>query len=135
MKAKILFVCTFMLIGLFGLKAQSSEKVNYFEGTLSEAFQESAKLNKPVFFEGYTDWCYYCKKLSRSTMKDDEVYNYLNQNYIAIKINMDTPEGMEIAKDYKISGYPTMLIFTPKGKMDKKIVGYLNSKNLLAKLQ
>jgi thioredoxin-related protein len=47
---------------------------------------------KKIFVDVYTDWCGYCKKMDASTFKDEELINFLNENFYAIKFNAEQKE-------------------------------------------
>ncbi len=44
---------------------------------------------------------------------------------------MEKGEGIELAKKWDVNAYPTLLFFTPDGKMVMKQIGFVNGKNLV----
>lgn len=135
MKAtSILFAVIFGFIFTLS-QAQSIEKVKYFNGSLKEAFAESSKQNKPIFLEAYTTWCGYCKRLEQTTLTDQNVARFLNQNYINLKVDLEKGEGAQIASKYSIRGFPTMLVLSSQGIELKKLVGFRSADDLLLGLQ
>lgn len=137
---KYLFLLLPVLGFLFFLHLKASEKpveteLNYFKGTFSEALTESSKQNKPVFMDAYTNWCGWCKKLDRTTFADKEVSDYLNQNFIVLKVNMEEGEGFDLADKYGINSFPTLLFIDEKGKAFHGIGGYANASEFLKEAQ
>ena len=91
-----------------------------FEEVLSKAQKE----NKLIMLDGYTDWCGYCKKMDREVFADKETGDFLNANFINVKMNMEKGEGPAIAKRYFIKGFPTFVVLEPNGQVRHRIVGY-----------
>lgn len=92
-------------------------------GTLSEALEKAGKENKLVFVDFYTDWCGPCKKMSSSVFTDGEVGAYFNEKFVNCKIDAEKGEGPELAKKYKIKGYPSMFFLNPDGSAVHMILG------------
>jgi len=61
--------------------------------------------DKKIFLHFYADWCAYCKIMKNKTFKDASVVDYLNKNFISIKVNSDRER--ELAQKYRVRGLPT----------------------------
>lgn len=81
------------------------------------------KEKKMVFIDCYTTWCGPCKLMSRTVFKQKDVGDYYNKNFINLKIDMETAEGMFIGKKYAVSAYPTYLYLKADGTLIKKAMG------------
>lgn len=69
---------------------QSKEKINWIS---FNQLNDSLQINpKKVFVSFYADWCVYCKEMDRTTFKNDKVIRELNENYYAVKMNIETDE-------------------------------------------
>lgn len=79
--------------------------------------------NKMIFFDAYTAWCGPCKYLEKNVYTDAGVAAYYNQYYISVKFDMERGEGIELAKEFSIDSYPTLLFFTADGKLVHKYIG------------
>lgn len=53
--------------------------------------KESAK---KLLLSIYTTWCPYCKKMEEETLSHSEVIQYINRNYVAVKIDAETKETL-----------------------------------------
>ena len=53
--------------------------------------------NKKGFLHFYTDWCTYCKVMNRETFVDSKIVDYLNDNFISIRVNAEKQK--DIAKN------------------------------------
>lgn len=61
--------------------------------------------NKKGFLHFYTDWCTYCKVMNRQTFVDAKVIDYLNTNFISIRVNADQEKN--VAKQYGVNRFPS----------------------------
>jgi len=66
-----------------GLLAQNN--INWL--SLEEVEQLSKIQRKKVFIEVYTDWCGWCKKMEHTTLTNDNIKKYINEEYYAVRIN------------------------------------------------
>lgn len=87
-----------------------------------EAFQKATREGKPVFLSlGYST-CHWCHVMERESFEDEEVAEYLNKHFIAIKV--DREERPDIDQVYMEAcaaltgqgGWPLTLVLTPDGK-------------------
>ena len=82
----------------------------------------------------YTDWWYACGLLDAKTFTDDTVVNYLNQNYINLKIDAETNYGNQLFEEYNGSGFPLILFLDSYKNEVDRFYGYLDSKVFLEKI-
>jgi thioredoxin 1 len=127
---KTLFTVFFLLGGVllnlaFRPAAPSDAKgMDYFKGTFSEAVKLSEKTKKPIFFDAYTSWCGWCKRLDANTLSNEDVFTFMNKNFINVKMDMESPEGKSLGRKYAVNGYPTLLFINGKGEAFHRIAGY-----------
>ncbi|MBB3696317.1 DUF255 domain-containing protein [Flammeovirga yaeyamensis] len=57
--------------------------------TFEEALQKNKLEQKQFFIDVYTNWCTWCKKMDRTTFKNEEIVSYINANFYAVKINAE----------------------------------------------
>ena len=110
----------------------NSQKLNWFEGSLEEAFLLNE--NKVIMIDFYTDWCAPCKLLDSDTFSNKEVIQTIHNNFIPIKINAETKYGMPLFEKYKGTGYP-MIIFLNKEKNEiDRFYGFYPPNDFISKL-
>lgn len=61
------------------------------------------------------------------TQKD--VADFINTNYVALKMDGDTELGNALRKQFKVPGYPTMILFAADGQEIDRIVGFSGKKD------
>lgn len=91
---------------------------------------EAKKSGKHIFVDAYASWCAPCKLLKSTTFRDKEAAGYFNTHFINYTADMEQGEGIELAEKWEITAYPTLLFFTPDGKIVLKQVGYIDGKKL-----
>jgi uncharacterized protein YyaL (SSP411 family) len=54
-----------------------------------EAFETARKLNRPVLISVGYSTCHWCHVMEEESYEDEEIAKYLNQNYIAVKVDRE----------------------------------------------
>jgi thioredoxin-related protein len=134
---------TFILIAtVYTVQAQGIK----FDENLSWAqIRAKAKSeNKYIFMDVFATWCGPCKEMSDKVFPKEEVGNFINPNFIAVKVQMDqTKEDKDevkswyadakaIGKQYQVTAYPTVLFFAPSGELVGRALGYKEANDLIA---
>jgi thioredoxin-related protein len=101
---------------------------SYKEGMVTRRISK-----KKVFLHFYADWCIYCRKMAKETFQDLAVVSYLNENFIAIRVNFD--KEAEIVSQYGVRGLPSTWFLTKTGEIVRIIPGYIPPKALLSMLK
>ncbi len=119
---------------------------------LDKALPMAKEQNKFIFIDFYTTWCGYCKKMDREVFTKKEIINLLNNDFIAVKVNGESKNMLEIdgykiserdltKKEFKVKGYPTFWWLTPSGKKLHSQSGYapadfwINALNTIKKVE
>ncbi len=110
----------------------SSKKTLYFEKTsFQDVLAKAKKENKPIFIDFYTTWCGPCKMMENDVFTDGGVISMYNRNFINVKIDAEKGEGIDLARRYRIGGFPFLLYLDSKGKIIQKHLGYMNAQMML----
>jgi thioredoxin-related protein len=118
------------------IHAQSDNGIKFVEGLNWNQIQAKAKTeSKYIFIDCFATWCGPCKQMDKDIYQNEEVGNYVNGNFVSIKIQMDTTmqdnenvrmwyyQADNFRKNYKVSAYPTYLFFSPDGKIVHRDIG------------
>ena len=111
--------------------APASQRINwrsYEEGMVLGKIEK-----KKVFLHFYADWCGFCNKMAKDTFEDTAVITYLNENFIAVRVNTD--QDQETAAGYGVMGLPTTIFLTEKGEPIVGVPGYIAPDTLLPMLK
>ena len=134
-KLSVLFLC---LIVSFSLKGQETKGVVFDHGTLSEILLKAQKIKKGpkmVFVDCFTTWCGPCKYMSNTIFPMENVGKYINANFLCVKIDMEQPEGKEIAEKYKIRAYPTFLLLDVDGNEINRLLGSSEAEEFIERVK
>jgi thioredoxin-related protein len=144
---------TFLLISSFSCKESLDDKVAAEGKTLpikweniSIVFKNKDNIKKPVLIFFYTEWCTYCKKMDREIFSDYETAQYMNENYINIRVNPEKENNKievmgkdttpyELMMHIGANGFPTTLFFDNKMKPITTIPGMPEKKTFLLVLK
>lgn len=114
-----------MLCGTMSAQ-ETNEGVNFVEGkTFAEAVAMAKANGKKVFLDCYTTWCGPCRMMTNTVFPQKVVGDYMNKEFVNIKIDMEKGEGPELAKRLKVRAYPTFVMFDGDGKEIGRMVGGL----------
>jgi|WetSurMetagenome_2_1015567.scaffolds.fasta_scaffold101306_2 thioredoxin-related protein len=113
------------------LTAQASGEIKFLRGTLAEAVETAKSQKKPLMIDFITDWCRWCDTLDARTYSDQDVASYITSHVVPFKIDAEKGEGIDLAKKYGVSGYPTILFIHPEGEEIDRILGYVEAKPFL----
>jgi thioredoxin-related protein len=122
------------LIFLYNLKV-SAEEINFEKGTFKEVLAKAKSENKILMIDFFTDWCKWCVELDKKVYTDNEVAGFANTKQVNWKIDAEKGEGIDLAKKYAVSGYPTIVFVDGNGDEIDRIVGYMPAKDFLKRIK
>ncbi len=109
--------------------------------TIDDALTSAAQENKKIVLDVYTDWCGWCKRMDRDVYANQEVAAYMNEKFIAAKMNPEKSgklsfQGSEYSlgqfgQALGIRGYPATVFFNEKGEVLTVVAGYLNANDFM----
>ncbi|QXP73535.1 DUF255 domain-containing protein [Tenacibaculum sp. AHE15PA] len=140
---KLILVAVFAFISV-GVKAQ--QEVNWL--TFEEAIEKNKETPKPILVDLYTDWCGWCKKMDKTTYKNDVIVKFINDNFYAVKMDGEGKEDISFkGKTYKFvqqgrskyhelaatimkgkMSYPSTAFFSAEEQLIQTVPGYLDEK-------
>jgi thioredoxin-related protein len=102
-------------------------------------FDDGMKLakqsGKKILVDVYTDWCSWCKTMDAKTYSDKNVVDYLEKNFVIIKLNAEAKEiitysGHQIspadfAQGMSLTGYPSTVFLKSNGEAITMLPGYI----------
>lgn len=131
---RILFVfvvCLALLTAGFAFDCHATETIKWYP--YEEGMTLGKSQHKKIFINFFADWCGYCKKMDKGTFTDPLVVSYLNQNFIAIKVNSDKENAL--SSRYHVRGLPTSWFVSDDGDQIGSYPGYIPPDNLLSILK
>jgi thioredoxin-related protein len=114
-----------LLVGMLVVSAAWAKPVEWATD-YEKALADAAKTKKIIMIDLYTDWCGWCKKLDKDVYANKTVEDKLGANFIAVKANPEkTKWAAELAKKFKVRGFPYIVFLDAKGNKLKDIGGYV----------
>lgn len=102
-----------------------------WEENLEKAKQLSKNNKKPLLIDFYSESCYYCKIIERETYQSVE-FSQRKKNFILGVVDGD--KYPEIADEFQIEGYPTIIVLDSNGVEIGRIYGYYPKEQFISKL-
>lgn len=109
-----------------------STEILFRESGWEKALKESKSSGKPIFLNFHATWCAPCKLMKYRTFTNNELANYLNSNYINLRLDGEEGEGKALMEAFGLRAYPSTLFFGPEGNLIWGKSGYLGPNELLA---
>ena len=119
-KFKIVF-CFWAIIMTPVFAFATSKDVLFSSMNIKEARQKASQEGKLIFLDFHAQWCSPCTWMEKTTFTDEGVIKILQEDFIALKIDIDHKEGYEIKNQYDVKYLPTILIFNSEGIMVERI--------------
>ncbi|RJQ47256.1 MAG: thioredoxin domain-containing protein [Nitrospiraceae bacterium] len=82
------------------LKHSEDQKIDWYPWS-EKAFEKAQQEDKPLFLSSGAVWCHWCHVMARESFYDDELAQFLNQNFICIKLDRD--ERPDIDRRYQLA--------------------------------
>lgn len=113
--------------------AEKSDGINWL--AYDDGLKKAKAENKHVFIDFTAKWCGWCKKMDRETFHEPEVIDLINQSFVPVRVDGDSPHELDIngykiteksltRNEFGVRGYPSFWFLKPDGTKLGKIDGY-----------
>lgn len=96
-----------------------------------ELKEQSISENKPFFVYFKASWCGPCKVMEKLVFADAGVQEYTRENYLALALDVDDFDGLEVASTYQVDILPEVLFFQPGGELMGRYRGVISPESFL----
>jgi len=95
-----------------------TQSINFRNDIFDSALSQAETQNKLVFIDTWAEWCGPCK-LMEPVFRDPALANYMNDNFINVRVDMGTESEVkkQVASKYHIFFLPTLLILDAQGNL------------------
>ncbi len=81
---------------------------------IDAVFAQAKAANKPVFLYWGAVWCPPCNQI-KATVFNRQDFMERSKLFVPVYLDGDTPGAQKLAAQFKVRGYPTMILFRPDG--------------------
>ena len=97
------------------LVSAAMAQTNFRHVSFAEGVAAAKAENKLVFIDFYTEWCGPCRMMANNIFPQKAVGDYFNEKFVCLKIDAEKGEGVELAKRFKVTAYPTFIVLDAHG--------------------
>jgi len=110
-------------VGLFLLFAPEKEHTAIeWSSQYAQTLSSAKEAGRPVIVDFTADWCAACKELEHKTYTDLAVMQCAGEfETVMVDGTTDTPEFVELKKEYGIKGLPAVYFLCPEGDVIKEL--------------
>lgn len=126
---------TFFFLLFYNLAALGSDPISttipwqtYSKTVLVQAESQ----HHPILLFAKSKLCQWCKKMVEETFKDPAIIQLIKDNYVPIMV--DVENNIEIARQYKITNLPTLIVLNADHAVITQFSGYLSPQALAKNL-
>jgi thioredoxin-like negative regulator of GroEL len=104
------------------------------DAEIDAAFARASAQKKPVLMYWGASWCPPCNQL-KATLFNRQDFATLSQHFVAVHVDGDRPGAQRVSTRFKVSGYPTVVLFTPDRQEITRLPGEADAAQVMAVLQ
>ncbi len=88
------------------------------EKDIHAAIEEAKKTDKRILLDVGGEWCIWCHRLDEFFAENEDVNNFLHENFVVVKVNYSPENKNEkvLSKYPEIPGYPHFFVLDTNGK-------------------
>lgn len=101
------------LLSVFAFFSVQGQGIQFEEGEWKDVLDKAQKTDKVIYLDAYAVWCGPCKMMTKNIFPDEEVGKVYNDLFINYSVDAEKGEGIELARKYKVTAYPTHLYINP----------------------
>ncbi|UAY51481.1 thioredoxin family protein [Ferruginibacter albus] len=91
-KTPLFTIALLVLILSVSFAPHKTSKIEWL--TIDELQAAYQKEPRPVLFDVYTSWCGWCKVMDKQTYTNENVINYINAHYYAVKYDAESKDSV-----------------------------------------
>ena len=104
------------------------------DADIDKAFASAKAQNKPVLLYWGAVWCPPCNQL-KATLFNRQDFAEQSKSFVAVHLDGDAPGAQKLGTKFKVSGYPTLILFSPDRKELTRLPGEVDAAQVMQLLQ
>lgn len=120
-----------LIFSVVAINQTFSQGINFRQDDWQNVVSQAKAQKKLIFVDIYTTWCGPCKEMDKKTFTDISVGDKFNARFINYKVDAEKGFGINLAKRYNVTSYPTCLFIDANENPVYKQEGLLRAPDLL----
>jgi len=105
------------------LTAPQTFAIDFYSGDYKSALQKAKTEDKPILLYFTAVWCGPCQFMQQNIFPDHALTAYVNANFIALKVDVDSQTGRKLYYKFEHQGVPDFYIITAGEEILKRKIG------------
>lgn len=89
--------------------------IQFYSGNLSSVKALAQSEDKPLMIHFTASWCMPCEWMEKTTYQDPALVQFVNTHFVAVKLDLDEPDGTNAFSHYGGKVLPTVVLLDQKG--------------------
>lgn len=106
--------------------ALAESGIAWYQGDVDAAFAAAKTADKPVFLYWGAVWCPPCNQV-KATIFNRQDFIERSRFFVPVYIDGDSPSAQRLGARFKVSGYPTMILFKADGREITRLPGEVDA--------
>jgi len=119
-----------LLLSFFLFSFNASAAIDFKKESVESVKEKAGEEGKLYFVNFTAKWCAPCKFMDKYTYTDQRLSEYVNANYYAMKLDINSFDGFDLKKKYEVKTLPAIVVFNSQGNMVGKYEGSMSAGKL-----
>lgn len=106
-------------------------QISFTELSLEQVRQQAGQSDQLFFLYFAADWCLPCQWMEQHTFPDPELSRYIQQHYLAVKVDVDQSYSQELKARFSVDKIPSILVYSAAGVLIDRQETSLDAPTLL----